>query len=218
MRVLTGYLSVLFIVSGCAGRTANPVADYRIGDETRSCASLKAEVSQINADIARLVSDTDKTGKNVALGVAGLFLIVPWFFMDLSDAERTEAEAYRRRHNRLTQIAADKRCSQQYAVQSYPPQGYVPTIAPLPVSPPQPSALTVWLKAEIIPTHDPALYRKDKCGNWMQFNLLGQKGDYGWAIDRIVPVANGGGDTLANLQPLWWNNKERRNRSYPWKC
>lgn len=104
-------LASALVISACGGRPANPVSVYQMGDENRSCAGLKAELSQIESDIARLVPETSKTGKNTALGVAGLFLIVPWFFMDLSDAERTEVEALRRRYNALIAIAADKGCT-----------------------------------------------------------------------------------------------------------
>ena len=34
---------------------------------------------------------------------------------------------------------------------------------------------------------------------------------YGWEIDHIVPVALGGGDELANLQPLQWENNRRKD-------
>lgn len=58
----------------------------------------------------RLLPKTDKTGQNVALGVAGAFLLVPWFFMDFKEAEQTEYEAYRQRYNNLAMIAMDKNC------------------------------------------------------------------------------------------------------------
>jgi 5-methylcytosine-specific restriction endonuclease McrA len=34
---------------------------------------------------------------------------------------------------------------------------------------------------------------------------------YGWEIDHIVPVAQGGGDELTNLQPLQWENNRRKD-------
>ena len=101
--------SVLFI-SACAGRPANPVAVAQVGDERRSCDALIAEMSQIDANIAAKLPDTQKTGKNVALGVAGLFLLVPWFFMDFTESEKIEIEAMRNRYTRLNSIAADKGC------------------------------------------------------------------------------------------------------------
>jgi len=60
--------------------------------------------------IQRLIPETEKTGKNVGLGVAGVFLIVPWFFMDFTKSEKIEAEALRDRYNQLLVIAEDKNC------------------------------------------------------------------------------------------------------------
>ncbi|MGA0024237.1 MAG: hypothetical protein ACO3F9_06275 [Burkholderiales bacterium] len=96
---------------GCAGRTPNPVQTYQYGDEKRSCAGLRSELSNIDADIQRKLPDSEKTGSNVALGVAGAFLLVPWFFMDFSKADQVEIEALRRRYNSLVIIEADSRVS-----------------------------------------------------------------------------------------------------------
>ena len=95
---------------GCAGRTPNPVQTYQYGDEKRSCEGLRAELSNLEADIQKKLPDSDKTGSNVALGVAGAFLLVPWFFMDFSKADQVEIEALRRRYNSLVIISADKNC------------------------------------------------------------------------------------------------------------
>jgi 5-methylcytosine-specific restriction endonuclease McrA len=34
---------------------------------------------------------------------------------------------------------------------------------------------------------------------------------YGWEIDHIIPVEQGGGDEITNLQPLQWENNRRKN-------
>ncbi len=108
-KILTG-LVVLFMVIGCAGRTANPVMLHQYGDANKSCRALESELLFIQAEIARLVPKTQKTGKNVALGVTGWFFIVPLFFMDLSDAEQVEVNAYRQRYNHLVILAEEKNC------------------------------------------------------------------------------------------------------------
>jgi len=46
----------------------------------------------------------------VGLGVAGVFLLVPWFFMDFTKSEQIEAEALRDRYNQLLVLAVDKNC------------------------------------------------------------------------------------------------------------
>ena len=107
-------VSILSIVSilmmGCAGREANPIAAYLPGDERRSCAALQAEVAQLQVDMARMLPKTDKGLTNALWATAGVFFIVPFFFMDFKDAEKIEFDAMRRRHNRLLIYAAERNC------------------------------------------------------------------------------------------------------------
>ena len=103
-------LCVSILLAGCAGRQANPIPAYMPGDESRSCPGLKAEVAQLQADMARILPKTDKGLTNALWATAGVFLIVPFFFIDLKDAEKVEFEAMRNRHNRLLVYAAEKSC------------------------------------------------------------------------------------------------------------
>lgn len=96
--------------AGCAGREANPIPIYMPGDENRSCAGLKAEVAQLQVDMARLLPKTDKGLTNALWATAGVFFIVPFFFMDLKGSEKIEFDAMRQRHNRLLVYAAEKGC------------------------------------------------------------------------------------------------------------
>ena len=96
-------------LAGCAGSAPNAVLSYQPGDEKRSCTSLKAEIASNEAQMINLASEKDATiGKNVALGVAGVFLIVPWFFMDVKGKEAGELAALRHRNRNLRQFAANK--------------------------------------------------------------------------------------------------------------
>ena len=105
------HLSLLtLLVSSCGGRAANPVMPVQYGDERKSCKSLERELIFTQSEIQRLNPKTEKTGKNVALGVAGAFLLVPWFFMDFGSAEEQEVNALRQRYMNLSSIAEDKRC------------------------------------------------------------------------------------------------------------
>lgn len=103
-------LSFAIFSAGCAGREANPITAYLPGDENRSCTALKAEVAQLQVDMARLLPKTDKGLTNALWAVGGVFFIVPFFFMDFKDAEKIEFDAMRRRHNRLLIYAAEKDC------------------------------------------------------------------------------------------------------------
>lgn len=104
-------ICVAGILAGCAGRAANPVAVNQLGDETKSCQALKSELKSIENNVQRLVPESNKTGRNVALGVAGLVVWPAWLFMDLSTAEKEEINAYRSRYDRLVSIAEAKQCS-----------------------------------------------------------------------------------------------------------
>ncbi len=77
----------------------------------------------------------------------------------------------------------------------------------------------VWRKGQTVNGHDPSTYRKDACGAWIQRASYGTTEDYGWEIDHIRPVAQGGGDELGNLQPLQWKNNRHKGDEYPkWSC
>lgn len=101
----------MVLVSACGGKAPNPVSQYQPGDEDRSCDGLKTEIASNEADIARLIPYEDATGKNVALGVAGAFFLVPWFFMDFKEGEATELQALRRRNQWLREVASNKDCN-----------------------------------------------------------------------------------------------------------
>lgn len=112
MKKITASLLIASItLMGCAGRAANPVLLDQLGDNQKSCDAIQTEMSGIQSQIQTLIPQADKTAKNVGLGVAGYFLIVPLFFMDLSDAEKTEINAFTNRYNKLQTIAVQKKCA-----------------------------------------------------------------------------------------------------------
>jgi len=109
-KLLIMFVASSFMLAACGGRTAAPVMIAQYGDQNKSCKALEFEMMTAQNEIQRLLPKTDKTGQNVALGVAGWFLLVPWFFMDFKNAEQTEYEAYRQRYNHLASIAMSKDC------------------------------------------------------------------------------------------------------------
>jgi hypothetical protein len=110
VRNFLSVVVVTVLLVGCGGRAASPVMVNQFGDASKSCDALQFEMNSIQSEIQRLLPKKDKTGKNVALGVTGFFLIVPLFFMDFKNAEAQEYEAYRQRYNHLASIAMTKEC------------------------------------------------------------------------------------------------------------
>lgn len=100
----------LLTIMGCAGRSAHPVMVYQPGDASRSCCVLERELELIEDEVSRLLPQTDKAAKNTGLGVAGIFLLVPIFFMDLSKAEQVEVNALTQRYNHLLGISNANNC------------------------------------------------------------------------------------------------------------
>jgi hypothetical protein len=97
--------------AGCANKTANPVPVAQVGDESKSCDAIANEMqNMLNAQTTAEGDKNNQTGANIALGVVGAFLIVPWFFMDLGNAATVEQKAARARYERLQQMQTDKRC------------------------------------------------------------------------------------------------------------
>ena len=106
-------LTLSFTFSSCAGRAAHPVMIRQYGDKDLSVEALEMQIAMVEEEIIRRMPKTDKTGKNIALGVAGAFLLVPWFFMDFSQAEQIEIDALRLRYNHLVTLAHEKGSSKE---------------------------------------------------------------------------------------------------------
>ena len=109
-KKLTSLFASLILLSACAGRTPNPVPQHQPGDESLTCNALKLELMNNQTKITNLIPEQNKMAKNIALGVAGAFVIVPWFFMDFSDAERIEIQSYQLRDNWLRTLYGKKKC------------------------------------------------------------------------------------------------------------
>jgi len=113
-KEITSAVLASILLIGCSGRQANTVSEYHPGDAKKTCNALGMEVSNLETDMNRKWADkNNQTGANVALGVAGAFLLVPWFFMDFGGADQTEYESFKRRRDYLKVTLADKDCSEE---------------------------------------------------------------------------------------------------------
>ena len=109
--VLVLIVVVLFFVQGWAGRAAHPVQVTQSGDNKKTCKSLHKETKQIRRDIKKMIPAVKKADKKrTLLMMSGGLLIVPWFFLDLSDADKIEANAQRARYNYLVDRGVKRNC------------------------------------------------------------------------------------------------------------
>ncbi len=83
----------------------------------------------------------------------------------------------------------------------------------------QQEIFNAWSKGRIMPDQDRNIYRWDRCGQVMQYSQHGNRNsNYGWEIDHINPVNNGGTDIDNNLQPLNWKNNLAKSDKLNWQC
>jgi len=69
----------------------------------------------------------------------------------------------------------------------------------------------VWSKGGIFGGNDPILWRRDVCGAWIFRGYYERKdSEYGWVIDHIKPLAEGGTNDISNLRPMHWENTGRK--------
>ena len=112
LRAAVSYICIyaVFFV-GCAGSRPNPVDRYTPGDEKRSCRALMAEMASIDQEVVRKgARESEKDFWNIVLFVAGVFVIIPFFFMDIKKAEEVEINALKERKTNLKIMFADKNC------------------------------------------------------------------------------------------------------------
>ena len=75
----------------------------------------------------------------------------------------------------------------------------------------QATVIAVWRKGSIVAGDDPNIFRKDYLNNWIRYSDYGDRNSiYGWEIDHIIRVENGGTDNLTNLRPLQWRANAAR--------
>ncbi len=112
-RTMCVGLCATILIAGCAGRTASPVPRTMPGDEGRDCVWLSNEIQQCQQEQEKKREIRgNKTAANIVMAIGGIFLIVPWFFMDLKNAEGTEIEALHQRQLWLESLSVEKGCGQ----------------------------------------------------------------------------------------------------------
>jgi hypothetical protein len=101
-------------LSGCAGRSPQPVAIVQLQDVQSTCAMLTAEIEANNIKVKELASEQGiKLAQNVAAGVAGFVIPVLWFGMDWQGSAGKDLAALQARQQYLASLAAE-RCKTEH--------------------------------------------------------------------------------------------------------
>ena len=101
-NIMCSLLICSLLLIGCGGQAANPVSRYMLGDELKSTQTLKSEVSNIDDEIAATKkSKTDRDIWNIIFIATGIFVIFPFFFMDVKGSHEAEIKALKARKQQL---------------------------------------------------------------------------------------------------------------------
>jgi len=101
----------MVFLSSCRNTTPMPVQISQLGDLQLSCSAILAEIEDMSNKVKEKDNDqTKQIATNSALGVAGIFFVIPWSFMDTSDANSIEVKAAKERYKKLQRMYIDKKC------------------------------------------------------------------------------------------------------------
>ena len=112
LKLLPVIVTAAFILSACAGRDAQPIMSSQMSDKDLDCEQLSMEILMSRDEAHQKFGAAESTkNSNIGLGAVGIILVPPILLaMDLTDADKTEANALQRRADHLTRIAIRKDC------------------------------------------------------------------------------------------------------------
>ncbi|MGN6450151.1 MAG: hypothetical protein ACTHLK_16455 [Brucella intermedia] len=112
LNFVAAVVGMSFILAGCGGREAKPVAITNPTDSAFDCAGISREFAANERQIlATLKERSQAQSKNIILGATGALIFFPaLFFMDPKSPEKVEIDALRNRNKVLEDIARNKKC------------------------------------------------------------------------------------------------------------
>lgn len=103
-------LASAFLVA-CAGRDPSPVEARQSNDRSLSCSQLASAIQSNDRRVAQLeMEKSDRNSRNVKLGIATAFLLLPVFWLDISNGVEVDLGAQYDRGHHLQTLSDRKNC------------------------------------------------------------------------------------------------------------
>lgn len=134
MGAISVIAAACFLAS--CGHMANPappmVALSSPKDQTSSCDEVAAEIGDLQAKRVSTQKQLDRQkAQNVAAGIGGWLVIVPFVFIDVTTDKNAAYNSYAEREAHLRSLAADKNCTDLPKPYEFPaeadPGAFVPS-------------------------------------------------------------------------------------------
>lgn len=112
MQKALAILAVTITLSGCAGRHAEPIAANYATDSRLSCIRIVDEIAKHQQKLISLQAERSRINRrNINVGIAGSFLLIPLFWLNVTDAPEVEQYAIGGRLNVLNDLRDSKNCN-----------------------------------------------------------------------------------------------------------
>jgi len=99
-------------MASCAGAPPAPITVSKASDKFLNCDQISSQIQTITREVNELSrKENSKQKSNYGLAAAGTFLIVPFFFMNLTESEKVELNAARGRYFALERMARERNCA-----------------------------------------------------------------------------------------------------------
>ncbi len=105
---LSAVMALVLGLAACAPSGVQPVAQYRPGDEGRSCAALKAEIAGNEAEMGRLIPIGKAAGGGLEGAIGSVLVHVRQLFTESADDEALVLATLKRRNQWIRQVAFEK--------------------------------------------------------------------------------------------------------------
>lgn len=105
-------ITLTLVISGCVGRHAQPITANYATDSRLPCTGIVDEIAQHQRALVTLQTERSRINRrNINVGIAGTFLLIPLFWLNVTDAPEVEQYAIGGRMNVLHDLKQKKNCN-----------------------------------------------------------------------------------------------------------